>query len=543
MNPADYLKVLRRRWRDLALAVALAVGAGLVISSLGAISPPPPSYSSTSYLVTTSTGLLTPNVPNLQALAELATIGDVPERVAEELPGRQDPYQLASMIRTRANVQTGIMSITAISPQRAQVRPVATAFAGAVVSYLREQQARAASREAGSLLDRMKQLEGEIDDLEGRIASSPASAGQLLQAERDAKIRQYGLLYESYQQIAAASTGPIALQILEATEPQRLQAGGIQPPRSTTGILVLSGFLGLLAGVVLVLVLDRFDTRIRNRQDAEQHFGLPVLADIPHVSRARRGESMQTADPKSVFTDSFRILAATLTLPGNPREPDSPGSGPPRTILVTSPGPSDGKTTVVANLALTLGEHGKRVLVLSCDLRRPMVHHMFGMPNGTGLTDALRSPNGEAVLEGRVLQTPVRGVSIVPSGGSSSRPMELLASERMRQAIHEARDMADIVLLDSPPILTASDAAPLMAEVDAVVVVARAGRTTHDVAERTGQLLKQLEISVRGVALNAVREMPVPRGYYGYYYRKEDRRRGKVRDFPDSNVTRPWSSV
>jgi capsular exopolysaccharide synthesis family protein len=523
MNPADYLKVLRRRWRDLALAVALALGAGFVISSLGAISPPHPSYSSTSYLVTTSTGLLTPNVPNLQALAELATIGDVPERVAEELPGRQDPYQLASMIRTRANVQTGIMSITAISPQRAQVRPVATAFAGAVVSYLREQQARAASREAGSLLDRMEQLEGEIDNLEARIASSPPSAAQLLQAERDAKIRQYGLQYESYQQIAAASTGPIALQILEATEPQQLQAGGIQPPRSTTGILVLSGFLGLLAGVVLVLVLDRFDTRIRNRQDAEQHFGLPVLADIPHVSRARRGES--------------------ITLPGKPGAPDLPGSGPPRTILVTSPGPSDGKTTVVANLALTLGEHGKRVLVLSCDLRRPMIHHMFGIPNGTGLTDALRSPNGEAVLEGRVLQTPVRGVWMVPSGGSTSRPMELLASDRMRQAIREARDMADIVLLDSPPILTASDAAPLMTEVEAVVVVARAGRTTYEVAERTGQLLKQLEISVRGVALNAVREMPVPRGYYGYYYRKEDRRRGKVRDFPDSNVTRPWSSV
>jgi len=147
------------------------------------------------------------------------------------------------------------------------------------------------------------------------------------------------------------------------------------------------------------------------------------------------------------------------------------------------------------------------------------------------------------VLEGRILQTPVRGVWMVPSGGSTSRPMELLASDRMRQAIREARDMADIVLLDSPPILTASDAAPLMTEVEAVVVVARAGRTTYEVAERTGQLLKQLEISVRGVALNAVREMPVPRGYYGYYYRKEDRRRGKVRDFPDSNVTRPWSSV
>ena len=287
-----------------------------------------------------------------------------------------------------------------------------------------------------------------------------------------------------------------------------------------------------MVGVGIVLLLERIDTKIRTKREAEQHFGLPVLAEIPRLSwrDGRRVSVTAAEEPRSALADSFRLLEAgvsRMSLDGERRlhrpDEDTPGVGKEafptrpagsRTILVTSAAPGEGKTLVVANLAATYAELGKRVLVLSCDFRRPKIHRLFGVPNDQGLSKALEAGNGRPILRGHVRSTSLTNVRVVPSGETPESAGELLTSRNMREALIEARKDADIVLLDTPPVLATSDASHLFPEVDTVLLVARAGKTTAEVAERSSELLRRMRAPVVGVALNGSTEEMVPRGYY-----------------------------
>jgi len=175
---------------------------------------------------------------------------------------------------------------------------------------------------------------------------------------------------------------------------------------------------------------------------------------------------------------------------------------------VTSPGPADGKTFVAANLAAAFKELGKRVLVLSADLRKPSIHRQFGVPVAPGLADALADSNGRVVVD--ALPTKVESVRLVPSGRADGNPGELLASPRMTRVLEAARRMADVAVLDTSPILVGSDVAPLLTKVDAVVLVARANRTRAELAQRAGDVLRRLDAPVVGIALNCSTEINMP---------------------------------
>ena len=357
----------------------------------------------------------------------------------------------------------------------------------------------------------------------------------LLVAQRDAKIRQYSLVYESYQQLAASRSNPVNLDLIQTGLAIEVASGGIEPPKSLLSRLILAGLLGLISGIILVFVLDRFDSRIRDRKTAEQHFGAPVLAEIPFVPRwKRRSDRIESLEePRSGTADAYRIVAAMLSMPspkgGNGDAPWGNGSsGPLRRVLVTSPGPSDGKTTVAANLAAVFGARGTKTTVFSCDLRRPRIHRLFGVANFHGLSDAL-SLDEQGRVDVASAQSPVApNVRVVPSGPPPEEPGELLGSLHMREVLAKAQLEADVLVIDTAPILTTSDAAHLVTQVDAVLIVARAGRTTAEVAQRTSELMNRLGAPVKGVILNAASELSVPRRYYSYrYYRRAGKpRRG-----------------
>jgi capsular exopolysaccharide synthesis family protein len=186
----------------------------------------------------------------------------------------------------------------------------------------------------------------------------------------------------------------------------------------------------------------------------------------------------------------------------------------PHTILVTSPSAGDGKSTVVASLAASYAETGKKVIVVSCDFRRPSIHQAFDLPNVPGLAEAIETRTSGPVLNGTIRETPVHDVSLVASGVPHRPSSELLSSPAMHSALAEARSKADVVLLDTAPILAGVEASYLMGKVDSVLLVARAGRTSREFARRTGEVLRQLGSPVVGVALNGSRDVVMPRSYY-----------------------------
>jgi capsular exopolysaccharide synthesis family protein len=487
--------------------------------------PAAASYSATTLLL--KSGSATIEQSSLaNSLGTLATVGEVPERVRASLNATEPASELAANVSVIGREDSPLIDVTATAERPGRAEQLSDAFARELISYLREFGVRSAARQVRALERQLTRLESEISELDLAIEAAGETDTALLMAERQAKIGQYGLLTEQYQ--TAASTSPTAsgLKILQYGSAQPVVQEGFEPPRTRTSRVVLAAVIGLLAGAALALLIERLDTRLRTKPDAEQHFGLPVLTEIPKVSRRGRKELPLATllRPQTAYADAFRLLAA-----GIDRQPlaaaATNGSGSDKhgetetsdarrlcTILVTSPSPVEGKSTVVSNLAAAFSQTGRKVMVLSCDFRRPAIHRMLGLSNQHGLTMLLESDDREAVLNGHALNA-IDGdssIQVVPSGPPSARATELLTSKNMSRALAEARTRADVVLLDSPPLLSASDATLLLSEVDGVLVVGRAGKTTADQAEKAGEMLKRLRAPVIGVALNFVPIAHVP---------------------------------
>lgn len=523
MDPADYARILRARWRIVLLTFGLALAAAWFTTTtvVPVGRPGPQQYQASALLLSTYSG----TGPTLNTMAALTTIQPVVEQVGEEINYEGDWYSLASRVSASADNDAGVLTISARALNPRQAERVANAFADGLLNYLRERRTLGSRGQIRALEDRLDGLSEEIATLDRRIARQPEGSTQaeLLRAERNSKVLAYGSVSDQYQHLLSQAREPDPLEFIQDASARPIRTGtGFEPPQSRTARLLLGGIVGLLAGAALALVLERMNSAIRTKEGAEQHFGLPVLAEVPEVPRRYRRSVAIVDHPTSPIAEAARLLAAGVELGARTGwSPDGDGQTrerSPQVILVTSPAPGDGKTSVVANLAGAYAEMGKRTLVLSCDFRHPEIQDYFNVSasNGSGLADALRSEEEEeeSVLNGHVVATGHHGIEVVPSGFIPERPGELLSSDRMRRALQEARGHADVVLIDTPPVLAAGDAAHLLPQVDAVLLVARAGKTTTRLAERTSELLRRMDAPVVGVALNAVKDAAIPRGYY-----------------------------
>jgi capsular exopolysaccharide synthesis family protein len=520
MDPAELMRAVRRRWPIVAMTTLVAVAVGWLTTTVVPTGPPVRNYEATSVLLSDSnTAFGFASGYNLRTIAALATVGEVPKRVAQKIGYQGDPLILAERIRSTGNTETGLLRITSTSTNPDEASRLANEFAVELLTFWNERTGVTSTRQAEVLRGKIQRLKEEVLALNRQIGSDP-TGDELLVADRDAKVTTYTTLQGQLSQLTTQGTETGGLTIIQDAVPIPVAGGGLIQVRSLPSRLLLAALLGLLAGIGLVYLREKFDTRIHTKEAAERHFDLPVLAEIPFVRKWRRRSSIAVMkEPKAGVSDAFRLLAAGIT-----RRPPTP----PQVVLVTGPGPGEGKSTVAANLAAAFAEVGKRVLVLSCDLHRPTIHTLFGVPNSRGLTEALRSStDGNAIVNGQGWRTAMPNVRLIPSGQIPEKPGELLASPLMRQVISEAREVADVVLIDTAPILAASDATHLFPLVDAVVVVGRAGRTTTLSAQRTSELLLRLGAPVVGATLNGSTEARLPRGYYGYY--SDGQRRSRAR--------------
>ncbi len=198
-------------------------------------------------------------------------------------------------------------------------------------------------------------------------------------------------------------------------------------------------------------------------------------------------------NPRLPVAEAYRTLRTNLEFASLER--------PLRTLLVTSPGPEEDKSVVLANLAVVIAQAGKRVILVDGDLRRPRQHELFGLSNTVGLSTVLR---GEASVALPLADGGVAGLSVLPSGPLPPNPAELLASRRMSELIATLSDQADMVLFDAPPVVAVTDAAILAGQVDGVLLVIHARQTKREHAQRAKDLLEKVHARLLGAVLNNV---------------------------------------
>jgi capsular exopolysaccharide synthesis family protein len=257
---------------------------------------------------------------------------------------------------------------------------------------------------------------------------------------------------------------------------------------------------------IIAFILDGLDTGLHNVAEIEAISGLPSLALIPRIRRdgAGEGPSLSTvvqnarvlSSPKSGFAEAIRALRTSLLLPVAGREP--------RVILLTSATPAEGKTTVAINFACVLAQRDIRVLLIDADLRRPTIHHRFGLNGKLGLTSVL---TGNATLEQAVQTIPeLPNLDTLASGPVPPFPAEMLGSDAMRKLLDEARARYTHVVMDSPPLLSATDSVVLARDTDAVVLLVRYGKSGKHAIRRARDLLLRAGAHISGIALNAAEE-------------------------------------
>jgi polysaccharide biosynthesis transport protein len=275
--------------------------------------------------------------------------------------------------------------------------------------------------------------------------------------------------------------------------------------------LVLALLIGLLGGVGLVFGAEYLDTSITTQDQIEEKLGLTFLGLIPSIPKNSEGSPQDLfvfRQPKSPVAECVRSVRTNLLF----MSPEKPL----KTILITSSGPQEGKTTTAASLAATMATSGNRTLLVDADMRRPRVHRIFGASNARGLSSLIV---GEGTLDEVVQSTEVSNLYVLPCGPVPPNPAELLHTSVFKALLSEMERKFDRVIIDSPPVGVVADAVVMATSVDGTLVVLKAGQTSRDLAKRAARQLADVNARVFGAVLNDLDLENQKYGQYYYYYR------------------------
>lgn len=279
-------------------------------------------------------------------------------------------------------------------------------------------------------------------------------------------------------------------------------------PRKLLNI-ALSILIGLGLGVGLAFFFEYLDNTFRTPEDVEDALNIPFLGIFPHI-KLKEGEPDADRDlavhkkPRSTSAEAFRSIRTNLLL--------SSAEHKPGVILITSPGPYEGKSLTSTNLALILAQTGERVLLVDGDMRKPRIYRVFGLDDSKGLSTLL---TGHSELKEVIFESGIPNLYLLPAGPKPPNPAELLGSGKMAEIVTELRKRFDYVIIDTPPLIAVTDASVLSTIVDGVVMVLKAGQTTKELAKRAHKNLREINAKIIGAILN---DVDFERDRYYYYY-------------------------
>ena len=519
-----YLRAIRRRWPVILALVVVGIGAVFALTPAAKKTSNAVQYTATTILLVDGNSHAAS--ANLGQVSLLATVGDVPKLAASKLDSTESPVALARRVSVKADATTGTVEVTSTGSDARQQMLLANTFADALNQSLTATAQAKFQQSISAIQSRLNDLQNQIDRIGAQGVTSISNP--VLTAQRDALVNQYRIAYDQYQTLAAQGAPTAPFDVLQRAVAVPTTSASFHAPGGRLSRSLIAAVMGLLLGIGLAIVLERVSDHLEAKRDTEEAFGRPVLAEVPRLARPDRARTVLHAveKPAGSFAEAHRMLRTTILLMDRADE-DGRGTADRRgyVVMVTSAGAGEGKTTTTANLAVAMAESGRSVLVMSCDFRNPSVHSFFGSPIAPGLTDALGGNVDAPDLRDVIRPTLLRGISVLPSGSPIDNPAEQIAASG-RDLLEQVRGLADVVLIDTAPLLLVSDVAELVPLVDAVVMVARAGVTTEESGRRASELVQRLGGYLLGEVLVGASE---PDGYayssYSYHYQEAGRGR------------------
>ncbi|MGH9890421.1 MAG: polysaccharide biosynthesis tyrosine autokinase [bacterium] len=498
----EALAVLRlRKWSILAITAAM-LALALAIS----FRRTPLYRSEASVLVSRievfTTGIAAPPAPNIATEAEVANSVAVARLVATALGLQTDPRELLEDLEVSSPPDTEILEIDYVHPDPRQAQTLAEAFAQAYLDYRRQSAEETVAESAERIQRALDELEEQEDALVAELEELDETDDEA-RSDLESQLAVVRNLILQRELERVSLTNPASVGTI--VEPASLPGTPFSPNHPLNGAFGLAA--GLALGIGLAFIRDRLAGRLRGQEDVEAQIGASVLGSIPRVSTARTATGRVAS--RSTAGEAYRVLRTNLLAAVAREEVKS--------IIVTSPGHREGKTTTSANLGIALAQAGKRVILVSADLRRPRLHEFFRLPRGPGLSEVLRGKEalGRAVKTFDASVAPhVQNLRVLPSGAAVDNPAELLASGAMTDVLEALEAEADLVVLDAPPLLPVTDAVALAPLVDGVLLVVGPKSTTSISLASSRKQIDNVGARFLGAVLNDLERGMVQS--YGY---------------------------
>jgi non-specific protein-tyrosine kinase len=372
-----------------------------------------------------------------------------------------------------------------------------------------------------ALQARLEDAERQRGDLNQRLAGETSARGvQDIQGQLTALEQKITTWQTNYAALSASIQGG-RVNYLSVVEP----ATGASPVRSAIPFVSLTVLIATVASFALAvaaaLLLEYIDSTLRSDEDVNRVLGLPVIGTVARFGRTKNPAErlVLLRQPDSSVSEAYRILRTNLQFCGV--------STPITRLMVASAVPGEGKSTTACNLAISMAQAGKRVILCDTDLRRPSMKEVLGISSETGLTSLLL--DRQLPIDNVLVPGPVADLRILPSGPLPPNPGELLGSDAMKERVAQLEALADVIVFDSPAVLGVADPTILATLVHGILLVVAAGRTRSDLVRRAAALLGQAGVPIVGVVLN----MAAPRRHRAFdYYRRAAAERRKRQGTP-----------
>jgi len=510
MDLRDYMAILgRRRWLVLFVASCTV---GLV--GLYSFTRTPVYTAKTEILVrpvvTSAADFAQGLDVNVDTEIQVVDSAAVAQLAKQKMGSPLSALDLLKHVSVTVPQNTEVIEISYSDPDPRTAQRGAQAFADSYLEFKTQQAIDASSSRTAALQEQIREIDGQTRDLNREIASLTPNTAEWKDKRDQLDLLQSTRLILQNQMITLTTATIDPGQVIQ---PAALPASPSSPKHAFD--LTLGVLLGLLLGVAAASLRERLDDRVRGPSTLEACLHAPVLGLIPREPGSRRkahSRLVTVEEPKSVASEAYRTLRTSIqAMAGRPGL---------RSVLVTSAQAGEGKTTTAVNLATVTAQLGKRVVLISADLRRPRVHRFFGTDSDDGLSTVLA---GKLQPLKALQKTSIENLRVVPSGPLTTdmEPVELLQSERMLEFLAQC-SMADFVVIDAPPVLTVADSLVLAELVDGVLIVADARSTRAGAVIQARHQLDRIGARVLGGVLNNLEPSKTDGRYYGPY----DYRRG-----------------